>query len=96
MRTHGINRSTFFKWRSKYGEANVSDVTRLRELEAEHARLKLVYADLALEVDRSLPDLPRHSWGRGGSLPTRFRVAMGTRADDCQGVRRLTGRDSFR
>ena len=49
MRKHGINRSTFFKWRSKYGEANVSDVTRLRELEAEHARLKLVYADLALE-----------------------------------------------
>ncbi len=37
LRTHGISRATFFKWRSKYGGASVSDVTRLRELEAENA-----------------------------------------------------------
>ena len=30
LRTHGISRATFFKWRSKYGGASVSDVTRLR------------------------------------------------------------------
>ena len=29
LRTHGISRATFFKWRSKYGGASVSDVTRL-------------------------------------------------------------------
>ena len=49
LRTHGISRATFFKWRSKYGGASVSDVTRLRELEAENAKLKRMYADLALE-----------------------------------------------
>ena len=49
LRTHGISRATFFKWRSKYGGAGVSDMTRLRELEAENAKLKRMYADLALE-----------------------------------------------
>ena len=49
LRTHGISRATFFTWRSKYSGASVSDVTRLRELEAEHAKLKRMYADLALE-----------------------------------------------
>ena len=49
LRTHGISRATFFTWRSKYGGASVSDVTRLRELEAENAKLKRMYADLPLE-----------------------------------------------
>ena len=49
LRTHGISRATFFKWRSKYVGASVSDVTRLRELDAENAKLKRMYADLALE-----------------------------------------------
>ena len=33
----------------KYGGASVSDVKRLRELETENAKLKRMYADLALE-----------------------------------------------
>ena len=45
LRTHGISRATFFKWRSKSGGASVSDVTRLRELEAENAKLKRMYAE---------------------------------------------------
>ena len=49
LRKHGISKATFFKWRSKYGGASVSDVRRLRELEAENAKLKRMYADLALE-----------------------------------------------
>jgi putative transposase len=48
-RKHGVSKATFFKWRSKYGGASVSDVKRLRELEAENAKLKRMYADLALE-----------------------------------------------
>ena len=35
LRTHGVSKATFFKWRSKYGGASVSDVRQLRELEAE-------------------------------------------------------------
>jgi putative transposase len=49
IRKYGVSKATFFKWRSKYGEASVSDVRRLRELEAENAKLKRMYADLALE-----------------------------------------------
>ena len=49
LRKHGISKATFFKWRSKYGGASVSDVRRLRELETENAKLKRMYADLALE-----------------------------------------------
>ena len=49
LRKHGVSRGTFFKWRNKYGGATVSDVKRLRELETENAKLKRMYADLALE-----------------------------------------------
>ena len=35
IRKHGVSKATFFKWRSKYGGASVSDVKRLRELETE-------------------------------------------------------------
>ena len=49
LRKHGVSKSTYFKWRSKYGGASMSDVKRLRELEAENAKLKRMYADLALE-----------------------------------------------
>lgn len=49
LRKHAIAKATFFKWPSKYGGASVSDVKRLRELEAESAKLKRMYADLALE-----------------------------------------------
>ena len=43
-RKHGI-----FAWKSKYAGATVSELKRLRELEAENAKLKKMYADLALE-----------------------------------------------
>jgi putative transposase len=49
LRRHGVSKGTFFKWRSKYAGASVADVRRLRELEAENAKLKRMYADLALE-----------------------------------------------
>ena len=49
LRKHGISRGTYFKWRSKYGGATVKELARLKELEAENAKLKRMYADLALE-----------------------------------------------
>ena len=47
-RSHGITEQTFYRWRSKYGGMQVSDVRRLKDLEAENARLKRMYADLSL------------------------------------------------
>jgi putative transposase len=48
-RQHGISRQTYFKWKGKYAGATVNELRRLRELEAENAKLKRMYADLALE-----------------------------------------------
>ena len=49
-RKHGVSANTIYQWRSKFGGMSVSDMQRLRELEAENARLKKMYADLALDV----------------------------------------------
>lgn len=49
IRKHGISRNTYFNWKSRYTGAEMSDLKRLRELEAENARLKKMYSDLALE-----------------------------------------------
>ena len=48
-RKHGISNATYYQWKSKYAGVQVSELTRLRELEAENAKLKRMYADLALE-----------------------------------------------
>jgi len=45
----GISDQTFYNWKAKYGGLSVSELKRLRELEAENAKLKRIYADLALE-----------------------------------------------
>jgi putative transposase len=49
IRKHGISRPTYFNWRTKYGGVSVSELKRLKDLEAENAKLKRMYADLALE-----------------------------------------------
>ena len=47
-RKYSIGNSTFYKWRSKYGGMEASDVRRLKELEDENRRLKQMYAELSL------------------------------------------------
>ncbi len=49
LRQHGISKATYFHWRAKYAGASVDELKRLRELEAENAKLKRMYAELALE-----------------------------------------------
>lgn len=49
LRTHGISRPTYFNWKSKYGGTSVPELRRLKELEQENAKLKRMYAELALE-----------------------------------------------
>jgi putative transposase len=48
-RKHGISKATYFNWRSKYAGTSLNELQRMRELEAENAKLKRMYADLALE-----------------------------------------------
>ena len=48
-RKHGISSATYYKWKAKYGGLEGSELKRVKELEAENAKLKRMYADLALE-----------------------------------------------
>ncbi len=55
-RKHGVSNQTFYVWKSKYGGMSVSDIKRLKELENENAKLKKMFADMALE-NHALKDL---------------------------------------
>ena len=44
----GISSATFYKWRAKFGGMDVPMIARLKELEAENARLKKLVAELSL------------------------------------------------
>ena len=55
-RKHGISDGTYYKWKSKYGGLDASDLKRLRELEAENNQLKRMFAELSLE-NNALKDL---------------------------------------
>lgn len=48
-RQHGLSKSTFYKWKARYGGMEASDLKRLQELEAENRQLKQMYADLSLK-----------------------------------------------
>ena len=55
-RRHGISDTTFYNWKSRYGGLGASELKRLREIEEENAKLKKMYAELALE-NTALKDL---------------------------------------
>ena len=50
-RKHGISQPTYYNWKSKYGGMSASELKRIKELEAEHSKLKRMDADLAMEND---------------------------------------------
>ncbi len=47
-RRHGISDATYYNWKARYAGMDVSQLRRLKELEAENAKLKRMYAELAL------------------------------------------------
>jgi putative transposase len=50
-RQHGFSDASFYKWRAKFGGMQVSEAKRLRELEAENAKLKKLLAEAHLDVE---------------------------------------------
>ena len=60
-RKYGVSEQTVYRWRSKYGGLDTSELQRLRELEAENARLKKIVAQQVLEMD-VLKDLASKKW----------------------------------
>jgi len=63
-RKYKIANSTYYKLKAKYAGMNVSDLSRLKELEKENQRLKSMYAEISLDhkilkevVEKKFPDL---------------------------------------
>lgn len=48
-RANNISDKTFYRWKSQYGGLDVKELKRLKELEAENAKLKKMYAEIALD-----------------------------------------------
>jgi len=55
---HNITEQTFFRWRNRLGGMDVPDARRLKDLEAENAKLKRMVAEQLLVID-GLKDLSR-------------------------------------
>ena len=49
IRAIGVREVTYYRWRNEYGGLRGDQVKRLKELEAENARLRRAVSDLTLE-----------------------------------------------
>ena len=49
IRSIGVTDATYYRWRQEYGGLKVDQLKRLKELEAENARLRRAVSDLTLE-----------------------------------------------
>ena len=49
-RAGGFGQPTFYKWRSRFGGMEASDAAKLRDLEAENAKLKRLLAEAHLDI----------------------------------------------
>jgi putative transposase len=56
-----VSEATYHRWRAQYGALKADDVRRLKELEAENARLKRIVADKELQIE-ALKELGRGNW----------------------------------
>jgi putative transposase len=48
---HGVSDVTIYAWRKRFGQLEAVDVKRLRQLEAENARLKKVLAERVMDIE---------------------------------------------
>ncbi len=62
-RRHGVVENTVHRWKSKFGGIGVANAKRLRELEAENAKLKRMYAEEMLDY-AALKELNARKWQR--------------------------------
>ncbi|MBA3633567.1 MAG: transposase [Acidobacteria bacterium] len=56
-----FNEATFYKWKRRFGQMQVGEVKRLRELEAENGKLKRLLADRLIEID-TMQELLAKKW----------------------------------
>lgn len=61
LRKHGVNDSSYYRWKSKYGGMEAREIARLRELERENVRLKRIVAEQLLDITM-LKDINSKNW----------------------------------
>lgn len=49
-RRQGVSTGTLYRWRRKFGDLEVSDVRKMRQLETENGRLKRIVAEQAVDI----------------------------------------------
>ena len=60
-RRHGVAENTVYRWKAKFGGMEISEAKRLRELEAENAKLKRLLAEAELDK-AALKELVEGKW----------------------------------
>ena len=60
-RRHGVCENTIYRWKSKFGGLEVSEASRLRDLEQQNARLKRLLAEAELDK-AALKELVEGNW----------------------------------
>ena len=58
---HGVSAPTLYAWKRKFGEMDVEDAKRLKALEAENAKLKMLLAEKMLDIE-VLKDINSKKW----------------------------------
>jgi putative transposase len=64
-REHGISAATFYGWKQRFGGMEVSEAQRLKAMEDENRRLKLLVAELSLHGEALKAVIRKNGW----SLP---------------------------
>ena len=66
----GVSQNAYYRWRQRFDPAKVDDARRIRELQIEVERLKLLVAELLLDK-RMLQDVAKKNWQRPASSGSR-------------------------
>ena len=60
-REHNISEQTFYRWKKKFGDMELAEAKRLKELERENAELKKMLAESMLK-NRVLEEVNAKKW----------------------------------
>src|SRR5947209_14391784 len=69
-RQHGISEQTYYRWKAKHGGMESGDAKKLKQLEDENHKLKLVVAELTLD-NRALKDISQKTGSACGTSGSR-------------------------
>ena len=77
---HGVSEQAIYTWRKRFGALQSSDVKRLRQLEAENARLKKLVAERDLEIE-VMKEIAAKKWSACRPVGNKWRMPenMGSR-----------------